>query len=261
MTGDGLALALRAGLPLRDMEFVQWHPTCLPGTGFLITEAARGEGGVLLDKDGKRYLADYGLGPVTAVGHPEPRKMELGPRDALSNAFAQAVKDGRTRKLEYPLLSSGTREIDVVDLDLTHLGAEVLKAKLPLVLDLARRYARVDATKQPIPICPAAHYTMGGIPTNTQAQVLDAAGNAVPGLFAAGECASTGLHGANRLGSNSLVETLVMGRTAGTKAASTSVELDSLRDFQGWAERSWQRFAAMKYEAERESLPDAGRAW
>jgi len=278
VTGDGQALALRAGLPLRDMEFVQWHPTCLPGTGFLITEAARGEGGVLLDKDGKRYLADYGLGPETPVGQPQPRQMELGPRDALSGAFASAVADGRTRQLTWidltrqpssddnhpssaelsPSKSPGTpepdqsrrsssddtqsrrsssdgsrvsrprdtqpitRQIDVVDLDLTHLGPRVLAERLPLVLDLARRYARVDATKQPIPICPAAHYTMGGIPTDTSGQVLNAESQPVPGLFAAGECAATGLHGANRLGSNSLVETLVMGRAAGLAAASIS---------------------------------------
>ena len=279
VTGDGQALALRAGLPLRDMEFVQWHPTCLPGSGFLITEAARGEGGVLLDKDGKRYLAAYGLGPETPIGQPEARRMELGPRDALSQAFASAVADGRTRKLPYsslvtssldsatatptgklpqsgkrpqlrnfaqndgqgtsasgerrgPTQSScaqsqrygdagppGTRLIDVVDLDLTHLGPGVLKEKLPLILDLAKRYARVDATKQPIPICPAAHYTMGGIPTDVDGRVLDVNGQPVPGVYAAGECASTGLHGANRLGSNSLVETLVMGRTAGTAAS------------------------------------------
>jgi len=246
VTGDGQALALRAGIPLRDMEFVQWHPTCLPGSGILITEAARGEGGVLLDKNGERYLADYGLGPVTAIGHPEPRQMELGPRDALSQAFIAAKADGRTRKLP------GT-DLDVVDLDLTHLGAGALKEKLPLILELAKRYARVDATKQPIPICPAAHYTMGGIPTNTDGQVIGSIQfrQLVPGLYAAGECASTGLHGANRLGSNSLVETLVMGRTAGAHAAAAASNAKNQlagaenrkphRNLLHWAQRTWDK--------------------
>ncbi len=214
VTGDGLTLALRAGLPLRDLEMVQVHPTCLPGSGILITEAARGEGGVLLDAAGSRYLADYGLGPETPVGAPQPRQMELGPRDKLSQAFWHADRDGRTIP---------THDGGVVHLDLRHLGKATIDERLPLVAGLARRFAGVDPVTDPIPVRPAAHYTMGGIVTTPQGQVLSATGEAVTGLFAAGECASTGLHGANRLGSNSLVETLVVGRAAGALAASTPV--------------------------------------
>ena len=216
-TGDGHALALRAGLPLRDMEFVQWHPTCLPGTGLLITEAARGEGGVLRDRDGKRYLADYGLGSETPLGAPVTRTMELGPRDALSQAFEKLVADGRATLLDWPTIT-GTRQIPVAGLDLTHLSAEVLAEKLPFVTSLAKRYARVDPAQQPIPVAPAAHYVMGGVATDAVGQVLDGSAP-VPGLYAAGECACSGLHGANRLGSNSLVETLVIGQSAGKLAA------------------------------------------
>ena len=215
-TGDGLSMALRAGLPLRDLEMVQVHPTCLPGSGILITEAARGEGGVLLDANGERYLADYGLGPVTPVGEPVARQMELGPRDQLSQAFWHAEQGGRT----IPTPDGG-----VVHLDLRHLGKKYIDERLPLVAGLARKYAGVDPVNEPIPVRPAAHYTMGGIVTTHEGAVLDAAGAVVPGLFAAGECASNGLHGANRLGSNSLAETLVVGRSAGALAAgSTLVE-------------------------------------
>ncbi|WP_179951102.1 FAD-binding protein [Xylanimonas oleitrophica] len=211
VTGDGLAMALRAGLPLRDMEMVQVHPTCLPGSGILLTEAARGEGGVLLDADGRRYLADYGLGPETPLGAPEPRRMELGPRDKISQAFWQADRDGRT----LPTPDGGA-----VLLDLRHLGRDVLSERLPLVVGLAKRFAGIDPAQEPVPVRPAAHYTMGGVVTDPRGAVLDADSAPVPGLYAAGECASTGLHGANRLGSNSLVETLVVGRAAGEDAAS-----------------------------------------
>ncbi len=210
VTGDGLTMALRAGLPLRDLEMVQVHPTCLPGNGLLITEAARGEGGVLVDANGERYLADYGLGPVTPVGAPEPRRMELGPRDQLSQAFWHADRAGRT---------TPTRDGGVVHLDLRHLGKAVIDERLPLVAGLARRFAGVDPVTELIPVRPAAHYTMGGIVTTADGQVLESDGAPVTGLFAAGECASTGLHGANRLGSNSLVETLVLGRATGSAAA------------------------------------------
>ncbi|MDR0482429.1 MAG: FAD-binding protein [Cellulomonadaceae bacterium] len=209
-TGDGHGMAVRAGLGLRDMEMVQVHPTALAGTGLLITEAARGEGGVLRDKDGRRYLADYGLGPETPLRSPQARTMELGPRDALSQAFWKASRDGRTA------------EGDVVFLDLTHLPQEVLDERLPGIVSLAKKYAGVDARTEPIPVRPAAHYTMGGIVTTATGQVLDVHGTPVAGLFAAGECASTGVHGANRLGSNSLVETLVSGRACGEAAADPS---------------------------------------
>ncbi|MFB7888472.1 FAD-binding protein [Cellulosimicrobium cellulans] len=206
-TGDGTAMALRAGVPLRDLEFLQFHPTGLPGSGILLTEAARGEGGVLLDADGRRYLADYGLGPETPVGAPVPRTMELGPRDRLSQAFWHADRDGRT----IPTPDGG-----VVLLDLRHLGKERLAERLPLVTGLAKQFAGVDPAAEPVPVRPTAHYTMGGIRTDARGTT------GVAGLFAAGECASTGLHGANRLGSNSLVETLVVGRAAGEAALAWS---------------------------------------
>jgi fumarate reductase flavoprotein subunit len=204
VTGDGMAMAYRAGVPLRDMEFVQYHPTGLPGSGILITEGCRGEGGVLLNKDGYRYLQDYGLGPETPVGSPENKYMELGPRDRLSQAFWHEQQAGRT---------ISTPRGDAVNLDLRHLGADYLHERLPLICELAERYMGIDPVDEPIPVCPTAHYTMGGIETDiTTATPL-------PGLFAVGECASSGLHGANRLGSNSLAELLVLGRVAGEKAA------------------------------------------
>ncbi len=209
-TGDGTAMALRAGVPLRDLEFLQFHPTGLPGSGILLTEAARGEGGVLLDADGRRYLADYGLGPESPVGAPVPRTMELGPRDRLSQAFWHADRDGRT----IPTPDGG-----VVLLDLRHLGKERLAERLPLVTGLAKQFAGVDPAAEPVPVRPTAHYTMGGIRTDARGTT------GVAGLFAAGECASTGLHGANRLGSNSLVETLVVGRAAGEAALAWSREV------------------------------------
>ncbi len=204
VTGDGLSMALRAGVALRDLELVQFHPTCLPGTGILITEAARGEGGVLLDAAGERYLADYGLGPVTPIGDPVPRRMELGPRDQLSQAFWRADRDGRTIP---------TPQGSVVHLDLRHLGTQRLAERLPLVSSLAWQFVGADPSRDLVPVRPTAHYTMGGISTD-RSGVTE-----VRGLFAAGECASTGLHGANRLGSNSLVETLVVGAGAGGAAA------------------------------------------
>ncbi|PJI93431.1 FAD-binding protein [Luteimicrobium subarcticum] len=208
VTGDGIAMALRAGVAVRDLELVQVHPTGLPGSGILLSEAARGEGGVLLDAAGERYLTDYGLGPVTPVGEPEPRRMELGPRDRLSHAFWHAERDGRTLP---------SRDGGVVLLDLTHLGRARIDDRLPFVASLARRFAGVDVATEPVPVRPTWHYTMGGI----RASVTGA--TALDGLFAAGECASTGLHGANRLGSNSLVETLVVGRASGEQAVRTSL--------------------------------------
>jgi len=204
VTGDGMAMAYRAGVPLRDMEFVQYHPTGLPGSGILITEGCRGEGGVLLNKDGYRYLQDYGLGPQTPVGSPENKHMELGPRDRLSQAFWHEQQAGRT---------ISTPRGDAVNLDLRHLGAAYLHERLPLICELAERYMGIDPAKEPIPVCPTAHYTMGGIATDVTTAT------ALPGLFAVGECASSGLHGANRLGSNSLAELLVLGKVAGEQAA------------------------------------------
>ena len=201
VTGDGMALAYRHGVSLRDMEFVQYHPTCMPGTGLLFTEACRGEGGFLLNKDGYRYLQDYGLGPAT----PEPRNkaMELGPRDRLSQAYWHEKQKGRTVKGPHG---------DVVHLDLRHLGEQKLRERLPQIYELAVEYLGVDPAKEPIPVLPAVHYTMGGI----TADALTA--SPMPGLYSVGECSSVGLHGANRLGSNSLTELIVFGKVAGEQA-------------------------------------------
>ncbi|PMR75103.1 fumarate reductase (quinol) flavoprotein subunit [Billgrantia endophytica] len=209
VTGDGMAIAYRHGVPLRDMEFVQYHPTGLPGSGILITEACRGEGGILLNKDGYRYLQDYGLGPETPLGQPQNKYMELGPRDKLSQAFWQEQQAGRTGTF------AGS---DVVYLDLRHLGEAFLHERLPFICELAKAYINVDPVREPIPIRPAVHYTMGGIETGSQCET------SVTGLFAAGECASVGLHGANRLGSNSLTELLVFGRLAGEQASLRAAE-------------------------------------
>ena len=200
-TGDGMALAYRAGIALKDMEFIQYHPTGLPRTGILITEGARGEGGILVNKDGYRYLQDYGLGPPD----PWPRKkaMELGPRDRLSQAFWHQQRAGKT---------IATPDGDVVHLDIRHLGEKKIKERLPMVRELATSYMGVDPVFEPIPVQPVVHYMMGGIHTDINAAT------ALAGLFAAGECACVSINGANRLGSNSLTETLVFGARAGLAA-------------------------------------------
>ena len=201
-TGDGMALAYRAGAPLKDMEFVQYHPTGLPFTGILITEAARAEGGWLLNKDGYRYLQDYDL------GKPEPtpvlRSMELGPRDRLSQAFVHEVEKGRTIESPYG---------PIVSLDLRHLGEKLIEAKLPMVRELCMQYERIDPVKELIPVRPVVHYMMGGVHTDINGATP------IEGLFAAGETACVTINGANRLGSNSLPECLVFGARAGTAAA------------------------------------------
>jgi fumarate reductase flavoprotein subunit len=201
-TGDGMALAYRAGVPLKDMEFVQYHPTGLPGTGILITEASRGEGGWLKNKDGYRYLQDYGLGPPTEK--PVHRKMELGPRDILSRCHMQEYAKGRTFEGPYG---------HYVHLDLRHLGEEVIDKKLPFVRELARKYVGIDPVYEPIPVRPVVHYMMGGVHTDFTAKTT------LEGLYAAGETACVSINGANRLGSNSLTELLVFGARAGRAAA------------------------------------------
>ncbi len=202
VTGDGMALAYRQGVPLRDMEFVQYHPTCMPGTGLLFTEACRGEGGFLLNKDGYRYLQDYGLGPAEPT--PRNKAMELGPRDRLSQAFWHEQQKGRT---------IDTPQGAAVHLDLRHLGEKKLRERLPQIYELAEEFLGVDPAKTPIPVRPAVHYTMGGI------EVSGKCAASLAGLYAVGECASVGIHGANRLGSNSLAELCVFGKVAGEEAA------------------------------------------
>jgi len=200
--GDGMALAFRAGAPLKDMEFVQYHPTGLPFTGILITEAARSEGGYLLNKDGYRYLQDYNL------GKPEPkpvlRSMELGPRDRLSQAFVKEQEKGRTLEGPYGAY---------VNLDLRHLGEKVINTKLPFVRELSLKYQNIDPVKEMIPVRPVVHYMMGGVHTDLNGATP------LPGLYAAGEVACVSINGANRLGSNSLPELLVFGARAGRAAA------------------------------------------
>jgi len=202
-TGDGMAMAYRAGAPLKDMEFVQYHPTGLPNTGSLLTEACRGEGGVLVNKHGRRYLQDYGMGPETPIGKPQFKTMELGPRDRLSQAYWHEQKKGNTVTTPWG---------ECVLLDMRHLGEKKINERLPLVRELTATYLGIDIVKEPVPIRPVVHYMMGGISTDTRAATP------LPGLFAAGECACVSLNGANRLGSNSLVELLVFGRRAALSA-------------------------------------------
>lgn len=200
--GDGMALAYRAGVPLKDMEFVQYHPTGLPFTGILITEATRAEGGFLLNKDGYRYLQDYNLG--TPQPKPVLRSMELGPRDRLSQAFVKEHEKGRTLEGPYG---------PYVHLDIRHLGEKVIHIKLPFVRELCLKYENIDPVKEMIPVRPVVHYMMGGIHTDINGATP------LKGLYAAGEVACVSINGANRLGSNSLTELLVFGARAGKSAA------------------------------------------
>lgn len=192
-TGDGMAIALHAGAALKDMEFVQFHPTGLVRTGILITEAARGEGGYLINKNGDRFLKDY-----------LPTKMELGPRDLISRAIMSEIEAGRGIETKYG---------PCVHLDLRHLGEKLIDERLPLIREISIDYQNVDPVKEPIPVRPVLHYFMGGVHTNIRAETT------LQGLYAAGETACVTINGANRLGSNSLSECLVFGRVAGEQAA------------------------------------------
>ena len=215
-TGDGMAMAYHAGVGLKDMEFVQYHPTGLPGTGILITEASRGEGGILVNKHGDRYLRHYDLGDpldVTDPKHPQKRTMELGPRDKLSQCFIYEMQKGNTIETQYG---------HAVSLDLRHLGEKKIDKKIPFVRELATNYAGVDPVHELIPVRPVLHYMMGGIDTDVQGATP------ISGLFAAGECACVSLNGANRLGSNSLTELLVFGARAGKGAAQFALEHDQI---------------------------------
>ncbi len=197
-TGDGMGMALRAGIPLQDMEFFQFHPTGIAGKGMLITEGVRGEGGYLINKDGERFMEKYA-----------PNAKDLASRDVVSRSIYTEVKEGR-----------GVGENgDYVLLKLDHLGADVIKSRLPGIRDMARTFANIDPIEEAIPIYPTAHYTMGGIPTNRFGQVVvpteKAAEETIAGLYAVGECACVSVHGANRLGGNSLLDLIVFGRAAG----------------------------------------------
>ncbi|MHB8398545.1 MAG: succinate dehydrogenase flavoprotein subunit [Candidatus Limnocylindrales bacterium] len=198
LTGDGVALAYRHGIPMQDMEFYQFHPTGIVGIGILLSEAARGEGGYLRNDSGERFMERYA-----------PRLMELAPRDMVSRAIYMEVREGR-----------GIGGRDYVHLDVTHLGRAVIEEKLPDITDFARVYQGVEPIDEPVPVQPTAHYAMGGIPTTIETQVTrDERNTIVPGLYAAGECACVSVHGANRLGTNSLVDLLVFGRRAGRRMA------------------------------------------
>jgi succinate dehydrogenase / fumarate reductase flavoprotein subunit len=196
-TGDGIVAAYRAGVPLQDMEFVQFHPTGLYQHGILLTEGARGEGGYLINADGDRFMSTYA-----------PSKMELGPRDIVSRSEQTEINEGR---------GAGPNK-EYVLLDLRHLGRDKILERLPQVYNLAKDFIGVDCIEDPVPIQPTAHYSMGGIPADNDCQVfLDEKDTPVEGFFVAGECSCTSVHGANRLGTNSLLEALVFGRRAGKK--------------------------------------------
>ncbi len=199
LTGDGIGIVFRKGLPLEDMEFHQFHPTGLAGLGILISEAVRGEGGRLLNGDGERFMERYA-----------PTIVDLAPRDIVARSMVREVLEGR---------GAGPHK-DYVYIDVRHLGADVLAAKLPDITEFARTYLGVDPVKELVPVYPTCHYVMGGIPTTITGQVLRDNTNTVPGLYAAGECACVSVHGANRLGTNSLLDINVFGRRAGIAAAS-----------------------------------------
>jgi len=198
LTGDGMAVSLRAGLPLEDMEFFQFHPTGIYKMGILITEGARGEGGKLFNGQGERFMEKYA-----------PSLLDLAPRDIISRAIYRELREGR-----------GVKGKGYVHLDLTHLEHEVIEKKLPDITDFVRTYLGIDPLKEPIPVQPTAHYPMGGVPTDNDGRVVvDEKNTVLPGLYAAGEVACVSVHGANRLGTNSLVDILVFGRRSGRDIA------------------------------------------
>jgi succinate dehydrogenase / fumarate reductase flavoprotein subunit len=205
LTGDGVGIIYRKGLPLEDMEFYQFHPTGLAGLGILLSEAARGEGGILRNASGERFMERYA-----------PTIKDLAPRDMVARAMANEVREGR---------GAGPHK-DYVLLDLTHLPPEVIDAKLPDITEFARTYLGVEPYTEPVPVFPTAHYAMGGIPTNIKAEVLRDNDTVVPGLYAAGECACVSVHGANRLGTNSLLDINVFGKRAGIYAVEYSKTAD-----------------------------------
>ncbi|MFI8597847.1 succinate dehydrogenase flavoprotein subunit [Kocuria koreensis] len=207
LTGDGMAIAFRNGLPLEDMEFVQFHPTGLAGLGILVSEAARGEGGILRNSEGERFMERYA-----------PTIKDLAPRDIVARSMANEVREGR---------GCGPNK-DYVLLDLTHLEPEHIDAKLPDITEFARTYLGVEPYTEPVPVFPTAHYAMGGIPTNIDAEVYRNSEETVPGLYAAGEVACVSVHGSNRLGTNSLLDINVFGKRAGIKAAEYAATADFL---------------------------------
>lgn len=245
-TGDGLGMAARAGIPLQDMEFWQFHPTGVAGAGVLITEGVRGEGGILLNKDGERFMERYA-----------PNLKDLAPRDFVSRSMDQEIKEGR---------GCGP-DGNYVVLKLDHLGADVINKRLPSIREIAIRFANVDPIKEPIPVVPTIHYQMGGIPANYHGQVLtwDAASQSskvVNGLYAIGECAAVSIHGANRLGTNSLLDLVVFGRATGNHIVNTHLERQ--REHQPLpvesVNKSLDRVNALETRASGEKVQDVGNA-
>ncbi|HVL64960.1 MAG TPA: succinate dehydrogenase flavoprotein subunit, partial [Actinomycetota bacterium] len=229
LTGDGPGVVYRRGLPLEDMEFYQFHPTGLYRLGILLSEAARGEGGILRNADGERFMERYA-----------PTIKDLAPRDMVSRAEFFEIKEGR---------GCGPNK-DYILLDLTHVDPEVVEKKLPDITEFARTYLDVDPLKEGVPIVPTAHYAMGGIPTNVKAEVLRShAGEVVPGFYAAGECACVSVHGANRLGTNSLLDIVVFGRRGGLNAAQHALE-NELPDVPEDAHRETEEMLARLMDGE-----------
>jgi succinate dehydrogenase / fumarate reductase flavoprotein subunit len=237
-TGDGLGMAARAGIPLEDMEFWQFHPTGVAGAGVLITEGVRGEGGYLLNKNGERFMERYA-----------PTMKDLASRDVVSRAMATEIKEGR---------GCGP-EADHVLLKLDHLGMEVIEKRLPGIREIAKKFANVDPVKDPIPVVPTAHYQMGGIPTNYHGEVVvpkDGDPNSVvPGFYAAGECACASVHGANRLGTNSLTDLLVFGKASGDRTVQFLKENPGHKDLlDDAAERTLARLARLDNQIDGENV-------
>ncbi len=227
-TGDGPAVCARRGIPLQDMEFFQFHPTGIMGLGILITEAVRGEGGILRNRDGERFMERY-----------TPGLLDLAPRDIVSRAMLTEIRAGRGIR--------GDRKIDdYLLLDATHLGKELLRTKLPDISSFCQTYLGIDPADAPIPVLPTAHYAMGGIPTDVHGRVLgDASGTVVDGLYAAGECACISVHGANRLGTNSLLDLVVFGRRAGRHITSYVKQANPVMPAKDAADQARARIARL----------------
>jgi len=242
-TGDGMGMAARAGLPLQDMEFWQFHPTGVSGAGVLITEGVRGEGGILINSQGERFMERYA-----------PTLKDLAPRDFVSRSMDQEIKEGR---------GCGPNK-DHVLLDLRHIGADTIKKRLPSILEIGHKFANVDATKEPIPVVPTIHYQMGGIPTNIHGQVVDfrnGSNQIVNGMYAIGECACVSVHGANRLGTNSLLDLVVFGRAAGNHIVAQSLKAKEFKPLPAdAADKAMSRLAKLESSTGSERVQDVANA-